>query len=75
MRQLSGGEKAAAALPLLFAIHNFRQSPFYILDEVDAAIIQGRGQLVYDAGLRATVAELQWQQCSNISSKQSRVAV
>uniref|UniRef100_A0A8R7UYF2 RecF/RecN/SMC N-terminal domain-containing protein n=1 Tax=Triticum urartu TaxID=4572 RepID=A0A8R7UYF2_TRIUA len=38
MKQLSGGEKTVAALALLFAIHNFRQSPFYILDEVDAAI-------------------------------------
>ena len=66
MKQLSGG-KTVAALALLFAIHNFRQSPFYILDEVDAAIIQARWQLVYDAGLRATAAELQWQQCSNSS--------
>ena len=45
MKQLSGG-KTVAALALLFAIHNFRQSPFYILDEVDAAIIQARWQLV-----------------------------
>ena len=66
MKQLSGG-KTVAALALLFAIHNFRQSPFYILDEVDAAIIQARWQLVYDAGLRATTAKLQWQQCSNSS--------
>ncbi|XP_051142865.1 structural maintenance of chromosomes protein 1 [Andrographis paniculata] len=38
MSQLSGGEKTVAALALLFAIHSFRPSPFFILDEVDAAL-------------------------------------
>ncbi|KAL6868090.1 hypothetical protein ACP4OV_014935 [Aristida adscensionis] len=38
MEQLSGGEKTVAALALLFAIHSFRSSPFFILDEVDAAL-------------------------------------
>jgi ABC-type Mn2+/Zn2+ transport system permease subunit len=27
-----------AALALLFAIHSFRQAPFFVLDEVDAAL-------------------------------------
>ena len=31
---LSGGEKTVAALALLFAIHSFRPSPFFVLDEV-----------------------------------------
>uniref|UniRef100_A0ACD5WZB3 Uncharacterized protein n=1 Tax=Avena sativa TaxID=4498 RepID=A0ACD5WZB3_AVESA len=35
---LSGGEKTVAALALLFAVHSFRPSPFFILDEVDAAL-------------------------------------
>ncbi|KAL8523126.1 hypothetical protein ACS0TY_013195 [Phlomoides rotata] len=38
MSQLSGGEKTVAALALLFSIHSFKPSPFFILDEVDAAL-------------------------------------
>ncbi|KAL0772789.1 hypothetical protein Bca101_037940 [Brassica carinata] len=38
MEKLSGGEKTVAALALLFSIHSYRPSPFFILDEVDAAL-------------------------------------
>jgi structural maintenance of chromosome 1 len=38
MEFLSGGEKTIAALALLFAIHSFNPSPFFVLDEVDAAL-------------------------------------
>ncbi|MPC24211.1 Structural maintenance of chromosomes protein 1 [Portunus trituberculatus] len=38
MCTLSGGEKAIASLALLFALHSYNPAPFFILDEVDAAL-------------------------------------
>jgi structural maintenance of chromosome 1 len=38
MDQMSGGEKTLAALTLLFAVNSYRCVPFFILDEVDAAL-------------------------------------
>jgi len=35
---MSGGEKSLAALALLFAVYRIREAPFYILDEVEAAL-------------------------------------
>ncbi|OMJ27136.1 Structural maintenance of chromosomes protein 1 [Smittium culicis] len=38
MELLSGGEKTVAALALLFALQSYLPSPFFVLDEVDAAL-------------------------------------
>ncbi|KAG0419312.1 Structural maintenance of chromosomes protein 1 [Dictyocoela roeselum] len=38
MRHLSGGEKTIASLSLIFAVHKYRPSPFYIFDEIDSAL-------------------------------------
>lgn len=41
MELLSGGERTMAALALLFAIHEVCPTPFFVLDEVDAALDAG----------------------------------
>ncbi|KAG5466933.1 hypothetical protein LSCM1_01110 [Leishmania martiniquensis] len=41
MELLSGGERTMAALALLFAIHEVSPTPFFVLDEVDAALDAG----------------------------------
>ncbi|KAJ5071051.1 intein-containing structural maintenance of chromosomes smc family member precursor [Anaeramoeba ignava] len=38
MEQLSGGEKTVAALALLFSIYRSKPFPFFIMDEIDAAL-------------------------------------
>ncbi|GBM28166.1 Structural maintenance of chromosomes protein 4 [Araneus ventricosus] len=38
MRNLSGGEKTLSSLALVFALHYYRPTPFYVMDEIDAAL-------------------------------------
>lgn len=38
MRQLSGGQKTLVALALIFAIQRCDPAPFYLFDEIDAAL-------------------------------------
>ncbi|CAE8715288.1 unnamed protein product [Polarella glacialis] len=49
MGQLSGGQKTVVALSLIFAIQRLEPAPFYLLDEVDAAL---------DASYRSALANL-----------------
>jgi len=43
---LSGGEKSLAAIALIFAILQYRPTPFLILDEVDAALDDANTNLI-----------------------------
>ncbi|KAK4327870.1 hypothetical protein Pmani_001677 [Petrolisthes manimaculis] len=38
MSSFSGGERTLAALALLFGIHSYHPSPFFVLDEIDASL-------------------------------------
>ena len=40
MNQLSGGQKSLVALTLIFAIQKCDPAPFYLFDEIDAALDQ-----------------------------------
>jgi chromosome segregation protein len=54
---LSGGERAMAASALIFALIRVKPSPFYLLDEVDAALddanVERFSQLVREVGSNA----------------------
>ena len=54
---LSGGERAMAASALIFALIRVKPSPFYLLDEVDAALddanVERFSQLVREVGSSA----------------------
>jgi structural maintenance of chromosome 3 (chondroitin sulfate proteoglycan 6) len=49
MKQLSGGQKTLVALALIFAIQGCDPAPFYLFDEIDAAL---------DPQYRTTVAAM-----------------
>ncbi|HLC86075.1 MAG TPA: chromosome segregation protein SMC [Candidatus Nanoarchaeia archaeon] len=46
LKSLSGGEKTLCALSFIFAIQEHEPSPFYLLDEVDAALDKKNSELL-----------------------------
>ncbi|MCL2528858.1 MAG: chromosome segregation protein SMC [Coriobacteriia bacterium] len=69
LSMMSGGEKALVALALMFAVYSVRKVPFYVLDEVEAALddtnlirfldylnhLRGRTQLILVSHQRRTM--------------------
>lgn len=61
MSQLSGGQKTVVAIALIFAIQRLEPAPFYLFDEIDAAL---------DSQYRTAVAKLLWR-----SSKSAQMVI
>ncbi|MCK4550364.1 MAG: chromosome segregation protein SMC, partial [Candidatus Aenigmarchaeota archaeon] len=49
---LSGGEKTMTAIAFLFALQRYRPSPFYVLDEIDAALDKANAEIIGDMILK-----------------------
>jgi len=56
---MSGGEKSLTALAFLFAVQEYKPAPFYILDEVDAALDKENSKKVAEL-LKALSREAQF---------------
>lgn len=69
MQQLSGGEKTMATLALLFALHDYTSAPFFIMDEIDAALDNRNDARVAQFLQRRTSAKDSPLQCILISLK------
>lgn len=65
MKQLSGGQKTVVALALVLAIQKCDPAPFYLFDEIDAAL---------DVQYRATVAAALRRRCDDASAPSQFIA-
>ncbi|KRX33516.1 Structural maintenance of chromosomes protein 3 [Trichinella murrelli] len=54
MQQLSGGQKSLVALALIFAIQKCDPAPFYLFDEIDAALDARHRKSVADVAFNVT---------------------
>lgn len=59
LKQLSGGQKTLVALALIFSIQRLDPAPFYLFDEIDAAL---------DPAYRSTVAKMLAKQANDPSN-------
>ncbi len=59
IRSLSGGEKTLTALAFLFAVQDHEPAPFYVLDEVDAALDKRNSEKLADL-IRDYVSKAQY---------------
>jgi len=62
---LSGGEKTLSSLALVFALHHFRPTPLYVMDEIDAALDFRNVSFVFSS---LHLFCLPWRRCSSSSS-------
>lgn len=57
LRNLSGGQKAIVSLALIFAIQKCNPLPFYVMDEIDAALDAKRRAKVSEKGIYFKVTQ------------------
>ena len=64
MKQLSGGQKTLVALALIFSIQCCDPAPFYLFDEIDAALDPQYRTTVADMIAKQAIGELPVQQAN-----------